>query len=326
MLGDNPDEIRPFPPAATPVQFPQFIPTTPQYTRDALRLERVHKRLTRLTNPSGLKAEDITDLNVHITQNVALDALIPNGSDGQRCLPSPQWDSTASKKTDQLPRQLYTGEQAPDRTLYLARKAELDFDSDEAYRAVHRQASKRDGKIAKVGNYFKFWAALEHVSRHWDTSRDTEEEIKGKVNRPRPSSHDEKSDAMDVDPPAQIESYTGQRVGSGIDMPPTFRENCVKSFIEIIAWLFRCQLQSVSFPLFPDTSLIKQKSKCPTSTSSWYMSLPCPPYTVCLQNTCRPSSRTLRPQRRSSSRCFLPFYDTISRSVLTRQWLSCGND
>jgi hypothetical protein len=182
---------------------------------------------------------------------VALEALVPTDSRGQSYLPPPQWDSGMtdhSNEMGQSSRRLYDGEAAPDRTSYLARKAELGLDSDDAYRAIHRKPPKRGGMIANVGNHFKFWNALEMVSRHWDTSLDTEEEIKGKANPPRYSKHGEKTNAMDIDPPEKIESYTGQRIGSGNDMPQAYRESCVKTFVETVAWLFRCQLQSVLSP------------------------------------------------------------------------------
>jgi hypothetical protein len=92
----------------------------------------------------------------------------------------------------------------------------------------------------------KFWDNLQLMSMYWDTSHDVYENA--------PS--DPLPDVMDIDKLyAQIkaseesrdgnphQSYTGYRIGTGHDMPARFREDAVFSFVETVAFAFRCRAE-----------------------------------------------------------------------------------
>ena len=259
-LPDDPDRIRPFPPPATPLQFPSYEPPRAAQPYEESNARQHYKLYAAIQRPSDVRRAHFDALNVRCRDDTPLEELIPGAAeDGTSYLPPKHWDDPAcdpAARDGDPARTLCTGDPAPARSVYLQRKSELDLDQDDAFRAVERLPPRPGRKKAITGNYYKFWVGLNMMSHHWDTSLDEVVDVvdgapAAPPKTPQKSAEGVQADinAMDVDTPEPdaekepAKGYKGRRMGTGSDMPASFREETVRSFVETIAWLFRCQVQ-----------------------------------------------------------------------------------
>ncbi|KAI9818323.1 MAG: hypothetical protein M1832_004441 [Thelocarpon impressellum] len=225
--------VRSAPPPPTPLEFAHFIPSTrsigPFTSRSSKDVERLFRPIRK---PTDISSEHFEALNLDVHTDVSLEELLP--SDAASFLPPGAWDEPRSSDSVATPKRLLSnGREAPGEELYRQRKSELDLDNEDAFRAVLRDPPAPGRTAVKPGYFYKFWQSLELMSQYWDTSMDRCED--GEVER-NPGD-------MDVDEArAKGYKYSGRRLGSGREMPESYREEAVKRLVETMAWLFGCQI------------------------------------------------------------------------------------
>ncbi|KZF21443.1 hypothetical protein L228DRAFT_262459 [Xylona heveae TC161] len=203
---------------------------------------------------SDITAQHFEALHLRIHENVALEDLFPQAAD---FLPPAEWAVPDGRpKKQHSAQETANGSQTeetlngtghrPDYNLFCERVKELQFDNDDAFRSIHRLPPRDESKRQIRPAFFrKFYNSLDLMSQYWDTSLD-------QYIRDPETAKDE--DFMEVDEPRKraklmegIErregyTYKGRRLGTGRDMPEHFREDAVKTFVEVVAWAMGCQV------------------------------------------------------------------------------------
>ncbi|KAI9717382.1 MAG: hypothetical protein M1812_004734 [Candelaria pacifica] len=219
-------EPRAFPPPATPLNFPHYVPIEADTPFATVSTRRLRELLLSIKSPSDVTTEHIKALNLKVDENVALDDIIPayfaNGQPqfspnfNNEQLPEEADNPSSSKPSETLS----NGAKAPGRAIYRVREHELQFENGDAFRDVRRLPALEDHPPAKPVHLRKFWINLDLMSQYWDTSKDDAEPRDG-----------------------QDQGYQGRRIGTGDEMPEQYRGDAVRFFIEAIAWQFGCQIR-----------------------------------------------------------------------------------
>ncbi|KAI9676485.1 MAG: hypothetical protein M1817_000643 [Caeruleum heppii] len=257
QTGSNPANNGPQkpPPPQIPVLFPKCVPQSkPDQKLNRASNRRVYDLFASIRKPTDINLEHIQSLNIHVQHDVPFEQLIPfHTTRGGSFLPPASWDDPSVEpkdRTDMPKVMLCTGAEAPGSSLYQQRKEEITGNNEDSFRAVLREQPRQGRPSIRLKHYYKFWQGLQMMAQHWD-SPDDERVLEG----------DTITDTAKTEQKTDGErSYDGRRIGNGKDMPESYRENAVKSFIEPIAWLFGCTFKFVlSFPICT-TILIRQSS------------------------------------------------------------------
>ncbi|KAH0536244.1 hypothetical protein FGG08_006866 [Glutinoglossum americanum] len=224
---------RPPPPPPTPLDFPRCSTSLPKLPLTPESTKNFRSTYTKIKKPSDVRLEHLEGLNVAIEHDVELEDLIPvDPTDGASTLPPRSWSNLPSGCDDatirslQLPdKKLSTGRVRPNIQEFRQRYAELSYSNEDAFHVVQRKPPVPGKPPVKPGQYYRFWQGLDLLAQWWDTSQD--------------DLHIDTSDAASA--PTE-RTYIGRRVGAGKDLPEQYREDCVKGFVEVIAWEFGCRL------------------------------------------------------------------------------------
>jgi hypothetical protein len=204
-------------------------------------------------------------------------------ADQVRSLPPLPWEEepeikSAEEGEDQARPLMSNGLPYPPKDRFETLRTELSFDQDNSFREVARLPPREGRSRVRLTQSRKFWTGLERMAQYWDTSIDNyferpvspdptpqqtppaEREAQGDemqtdvpfVDTTQTYSTDDK---MDVDreagakiPHPTVPMYTGRRIGAGIEMPDDIRDETIRSFIEMAAWPFGCQVTVPTLP------------------------------------------------------------------------------
>ncbi|KAL8832186.1 MAG: hypothetical protein Q9170_004984, partial [Blastenia crenularia] len=173
----------------------------------------------------------IETLNIQPLGEVPLDRLIPG-----EYLPPQEWlqDPSTFTTTDEPAEKLSNGTPKPTHKDFYARARELHRPTDEAFRSISNpRSSPRNPNASpplRLSHTHKFYQHLLLMAEYWDTSKDNY--------IPPPPSTAVTNDG------GKKELYTGRRYGVPGEMAPSYREDTVSAFLELVLWPHRCTLQS----------------------------------------------------------------------------------
>ena len=258
------DRPRVPPPPATPLDFPfsKSQAKAPDDIDPELDLLKLFSNILR-TGPSH---KHLQALNVNVEDNLPLNQLVPS-----QYLPPSSWTQDPAKsqpsnawKSKPPPNELLSnGGPLPGHEAFYTRVRELLHQNQDGYRAVRQQGARTEKGPARILHFRRFWEHLTLMSEYWDTSQDKYSKSKPEseaaddsTEKPSPSAIDVDDlaaearkplpmpgDDDDEDEARSEETYTGHRKDTGRNMPAKYREETVFSFVEPLAWCFRCRLE-----------------------------------------------------------------------------------
>jgi hypothetical protein len=245
------------------------------------RLKEMSDLLADIKRPQDICHERFAPFNVQLETDVPVADMIPEDL-SHPIAPLPWEDTTDS--TEDNPRPLMgNGAPYPPKERYEVLEKELALDNDDAFREVARLPPREGRSRVRITQSRKFWTGLERMAQYWDTSLDNYFE-RPATPKPTPPSETEQDDddemqldgekftrrytltdnAMDLDaaqttvPTSNgtedekqwptVAMYTGRRVGNGAEMPDEIRDETIRSFVEMAAWPFGCQVTVPTLP------------------------------------------------------------------------------
>ncbi|KAJ6172379.1 hypothetical protein N7470_001446 [Penicillium chermesinum] len=245
----EPEKERNPPPHPTPLDFPECqLPDVVTDQSDS-RLHELFHLLADIKRPQDISIHRFKPLNLKVDNNVEPWEPEPE---------SPRRGRAPTPRDEQWP-------PLPPKDKYEVLHHELLLDNDDVFREVARLPVREGRDRVRVTQTRKFWASLERMSQYWDNSIDNYFERPASP-EPTPPVDDEHAteDKMEVDrsetktpaatsdgepPPRPVVSrYTGRRIGSGVEMPDDVRDETVRSFVEMAAWPFGCQVTVPTLP------------------------------------------------------------------------------
>lgn len=243
------------PPPPTPLQFPPstFNPdqARPYTSREIHQLfTTIHKTRPK---PDHLQALSVRSIEVGLEQLLPEDYL-PDASWNQD--PSAGNDVSPAPAGRPQPSTLGNGIAAPGHETWYKSAKELLYDNEDVYKYLRGAFnSSLDRPKLRVAMFRKFWDHLREVSMYWDTSNEKYEHISSDA------AATAAPDAMDIDnisaqtqPTEETkdekakQTYTGNRIGTGRDMPPVYREDVTCAFVETVAMAFHCRTERTPIP------------------------------------------------------------------------------
>lgn len=181
-------------------------------------------------------------------------------------LPDVSWNQNPSASNDALPppvdrappATLGNGIAAPGHDAWYKSAKELLYDNDDVFKYLRGTfQSSSDRPKLRVAIFRKFWDHLREVSMYWDTRNEKYEDISDDATAAAAAT----TDPMDIDtisaPTHRNENkkdekakrtYTGNRIGTGRDMPPVYREDVVCAFVDTVAMAFHCRTERAPIP------------------------------------------------------------------------------
>ena len=253
-------EQREPPPPPTPVVFPRLhVPSID--SSSSLSTDEIIKLFSTVPR-NGPSIDYIRALNIQVTYDVELDQLLPSDF-----LPPPAWLTESAPDYEDLPAQkdselLSNGAVAPNRATFFVRARELLLSNDSAFAFLQRKLQPSPGPPIRIAHFRKFWEYLLAMAEYWDSSLDKYTTVREphrttlrSISRSplrnlsrSPFRKRSRSPARNASPTRSPDSpgretYTGRRIGCGLNMPVHLREDAVCAFVEIIAWAFRCRLE-----------------------------------------------------------------------------------
>ena len=249
------------PPPPTPLQFPQstfdFGQARPYTTREIYQLfATIHKTRPKIDPLQALSVRSI---------EVGLEQLLPEGY-----LPDASWNQDPSAANDVVlapvdrtpSSTLGNGTAAPGHETWYKSAKELLYDDDQVFKYLRGNFHPvPDRPKLRVAMFRKFWDHLRELGMYWDTRNEKYEDVFGDVVTLAPA-----PDAMDIDQtsaPSQPteetkngnakRTYTGDRIGTGRNMPPMYREDVVCAFVDTVAMAFHCRTERP--PIAPKVKL-----------------------------------------------------------------------
>lgn len=227
---DTKKEQRP-PPPATPLDFPHYTPSDSIYPFEKTTAKSLYSHFASIQKPSDVSSKHVDSLNLQVLHDQALEDIVPR---------SPQKGASFLPDEDAgtlLPQQkmLCNGRECPDMNIYHSRRAELMIDNESGFRAAQRLSPRPGQPATKPGYFYKFWQGLYLMSQYWD------------ADLPRQQGQEDQEMETVSSTAAGEESDVGLegRTGTGREMPDQFREDTVRAFVEVVTWLFGCQLSWV---------------------------------------------------------------------------------
>lgn len=235
--------------------------------------------LASIKRPQDITLERFAALNLKVDRDVDIQDMFP---EDQAQSPPMPWEPTPEAPAgDAQPRPLMSnGLPYPPNDRFEVLRNELLLDNDDVFREIARLPLREGRDRVRVTQSRKFWAALERMAQYWDTSLDNYFERPATPQRTPPSEAANKEDEMQIDsqpnvtdatmdvdqatsvgsadrekaPHPTVKLYTGRRSGAGSEMPEDCRDEVVRSFIEMAAWPFGCQ---VTIPTLPPRLTVK---------------------------------------------------------------------
>lgn len=248
---------REVPAPATPVQLPQVPPQKSLGAASYTAQEIAQLFLT--IHKTGPTIGHIQALNIGPVTEVALEQLLPKDHlPPQSWLEDPSTTGGSSIFPASLPSSitLSNGAAVPDHDIYFSRVKELLVDNEDAFRFLGRLPARASRPTVRIAQFRKFWDGLSQISDYWDTSLDqytnntleaSEEAMEADQSLLHRHRHSIANRSAEEDEKGsksiRKQTYTGRRLGTGKDMPPKYRDDTVFSFIETIAFAFRCRVE-----------------------------------------------------------------------------------
>ncbi|KAJ6024852.1 hypothetical protein N7540_005649 [Penicillium herquei] len=279
-----PEKEREPPTKPTQLDFPVYqLPEVVPHPADST-LPSLHGLLASIKRPQDISQDRFSPLNLQIDHDVDIPCMFPK--DQTKSLPPAPWENTPEVPTgEEQPRPLMNnGLPYPPKERFDQLLSELSLDNDDVFREVARLPVREGRERVRVTQTRKFWAALERMGEYWDTSLDNYF-TRPVTPRPTPPSEGEPdSDPMQIDdqpdstetkmavdqpgittnstdsanntevPHPTVDMYTGRRIGAGNEMPEDLRDDVIRAFVEMAAWLFGCQ---VTVPTLPPRLTVK---------------------------------------------------------------------
>ena len=244
------------PPPPTPLQFP---PTAFNLDQERpFTCFEIYKLFTTIhkTKP---KTDHLQALSVRSTE-VSLEQLLPEGY-----LPHESWNQDPFGADDVLRAQFYrpppstlsNGMATPGHDTWYKSAKELLYDNEEVYQFLKGSFYPRSRRPRLlVGMFRRFWDHLREMGMYWDTNNEKYEDVSSDATAATAAVAAVAADAMDIDKSSAQDqpteektdgkvkqTYTGNRIGTGRDMPPQYREDAVCAFVETVAMSFRCTVE-----------------------------------------------------------------------------------
>lgn len=280
----EPEKERAPPSGPTSLDFPVYNLPDPVPHESESSLRDLYGLLASIKRPQDISLERFKPLNLHVDSDVEPQDLFP--PDQTRSLPPLPWEDepeTESAEAGKEPARplMSNGLPYPPKGRFETLTNELLLDNDDAFREVARLSPREGRDRVRLTQSRKFWTNLERMGQYWDTSLDSYYERPVSPQQAPPAEKDVKEDTMetdeahvadtrmDVDEPEKpadpsasdekvrhptVERYTGRRIGSGSEMPDDMRDETIRSFVEMAAWPFGCQ---VTVPTLPPRLMVK---------------------------------------------------------------------
>lgn len=269
----EPEKERKPPAHPTPLDFPEC--QLPDTEADST-LHELYGLLASIKRPQDISLDRFKPLNLAVDDNVDVSQMFPAQV---QCLPPKPWEPEPQTPAgEDRPRpEMSNGLPYPTKDRYEVLQNELLLDNDDVFREVARLPAREGRDRVRITQTRKFWASLERMSQYWDNSLDNYFE-RPTTPENTPPGDDEATDKdkmqtdgqpestgtkMDVDQPETgeakqmpgesvstpiVQRYTGRRVGCGVEMPDDVRDETVRSFVEMAAWPFGCQVTVPTLP------------------------------------------------------------------------------
>lgn len=260
----NDQEPREPPPPPTPLEFPRlYAPGTEDVS--ILSKEEITKLFSSFPR-NGPSMNYISALNIRVTHNVGLEQLLSSDY-----LPPSTWltetvpsdDSDLASTQTHSSKVLSNGASIPDHAVFYKRAKELLLTNDVAFAFLQRKPQVSPGPPVRVIHFRKFFEHLLGMAEFWDTSLDkyitpreshrtslrsiSRSGLRSLSRSPfRKRSRSPSYRAVLTSPPdspSEETSYTGRRIGCGVNMPIAYREDTVCAFVQTIAWAFKCSVE-----------------------------------------------------------------------------------
>lgn len=240
------------PEAATPVQlplYPQGTSANVPYTA-----EEIYRTFCSYST-SGATPEHVDALRVQVVADIPLVQLIPTGY-----LPPISWlaDPATSGGSNVFPaplpppdEKLRNGANKPGHQEFFSRAKEVIMDNEDVFRILQRKPPLEGRPHMRIAHFRKTFEGLSDMAEYWDTSLDNYvttspalEAVAMDVDeiRQEATAADE-AKSTETSPNTPRVSYTGRRIGNGEEMAPSYRIKTVTTFVETIAWCFRCRVE-----------------------------------------------------------------------------------
>ncbi len=246
------DKPRDPPPAATPVRLPQY----PQGTSASIPYTAGEiYRLFCTFSAQGPTKKHVDALNLEVTADVPLAQLVPNGY-----LPPTSWlaDPATSGGSNVFPaplpppsEKLRNGASKPGHPEFYVRVKELLVNNEDAFRFLQRKPPVGGGTSIRIAHFRKTFEGLSDMAEYWDTSLDNYVTVPPRPETAAMDIEEIRAEAKGAEEGQKIETpsktpkvtYTGRRIGTGDKMPYGYRETTIATFVETIAWCFRCRVE-----------------------------------------------------------------------------------
>ena len=254
----NDQDQREPPPPPTPLEFPQ-LRAPAIVDQSPLAIDEITKLFSSVPR-HGPSISYISALHIQVTPDVDLSDLLPSDF-----LPPPTWlvENAPTGAADASSTKLLSnGVSTPDRATFYVRAKELLLSNDAAFAFLQRKLQPSAGPPTRIAHFRKFWDHLLGMAEFWDTSLDkyiTVQEshrasLRSISRSPlrslsrSPFRKRSRSPCRDSSRPRSPgspvqETYTGRRIGCGLNMPVYYREDAVCAFVEAVAWAFKCRVE-----------------------------------------------------------------------------------
>ncbi|KAJ5084236.1 hypothetical protein NUU61_008815 [Penicillium alfredii] len=289
----EPEKERTPPARPTPLDFPVYnLPDAVSHESDST-LRDLCGLLASIKRPQDISLARFKPLNLQLDTDVDVQRMFPEDQ-ARSLPPLPWEDEPQNQPADSAEDQprpvMSNGLPYPTKDRFKTLESELLLDNDDTFREVARLPPREGRSRARVTQSRKFWAGLERMAQYWDTSLDhyyerpatpqrtppaegepsSEDKMDTENLSPTNTGFDSTANAMEVDEPQApptsngsagtdharpaVPTYTGRRMGAGNEMPDDIRDETIRSFVEMAAWPFGCQ---VTVPTLPPRLTVK---------------------------------------------------------------------
>lgn len=263
MLGSvDPDQERDPVPAPTVIYFPQndvYLQGQDDWRKSPPDLWH---EFAHVQKPGDVLLSHITALNITQQTDVSVDDIVPRQPDHPSFVPPPEWlarrkSSVATQSTTSTTHLMDNGGKAPDPEHFSKLARELLYDTDDALRLIAHRKPLPGHEHPHLHHFREFWEHLDVMAQFWDSSLDnystTAKSAPPSPTQTRPKlmklnffsaekSHTASSKAKKDKRPANAQTYSGRRIGTGNKMPEHYRVDMVRSLVRCVAHAFKCSL------------------------------------------------------------------------------------
>ncbi|CAG8972843.1 hypothetical protein HYALB_00001262 [Hymenoscyphus albidus] len=223
-------------PPQTPVRFPQC---TPQSNGKAASSsdDSLVSLLQSIHRPADIRLSHLEALGLHVITDAQPQDLIPESN---YLPPVEAWNAIQAddllRANDATKRPLSNGNLSPGAQMYRERRDELLLDNTAAFRSIRRIPPPTGESSVRLGNAYEFFKNLDFFSTYWDDTSLPPKEV--------PSAEDSSqgTDEPHDKPGVPSHNATHQRIGTGSQLPPEYRQNLMTSFVKLVAYDFGCNV------------------------------------------------------------------------------------